>query len=137
MADCVFCGIVAGDVPAYRIYEDERTLAFLDVNPVNPGHTLVVPTSHRETITELSTETAMALFASAHEIAGAVERAFAPDGLNLVQANGEAAGQEVFHAHVHVLPRYADDGMQVRWPRGDLERPEATVTRLRDALAGN
>ena len=120
MPDCPFCAIVADEAPAYRLHEDDRTLAFLDVAPVNPGHALVVPESHRVTLTEMEPDLVADTFRSARRVAAAVESAFAPDGLNLLQANGEAAGQEVFHAHVHVLPRHADDDVAVEWPRAEL-----------------
>lgn len=120
MSDCPFCAIVAGEAPAYRLHEDDRTLAFLDIEPVNPGHALVVPKPHRETLTEMEPDLVADTFRSARRVAAAVESAFDSDGLNLLQANGEAAGQEVYHAHVHVLPRYADDDVAVEWPRVEL-----------------
>ena len=136
MTDCPFCAIVAGDAPAYRIREDERTLAFLDVAPVNPGHALVVPKAHRETLTEMTPDLAADTFRSARRVAAAVEAAFDPDGLDLVQSSGEAAGQEVFHAHVHVLPRHGDDGVAVEWPRGELREEDGreVAARIREHL---
>lgn len=124
MPDCPFCAIVADEAPAYRLHEDDRTLAFLDVAPVTRGHALVVPKPHRETLTGMEPDLVADTFRSARRVAAAVEAAFDPDGLNLLQANGEAAGQEVFHAHVHVLPRYTDDEVRVEWPREDLAEPE-------------
>ncbi|MUV87997.1 HIT domain-containing protein [Natronomonas sp. CBA1123] len=136
MTDCVFCDIVAGDAPAYRLHETDRTLAFLDIEPLNPGHALVVPKPHRETLTDMDADLVADTFRSARTVAEAVETAFDPDGLNLLQANGEAAGQEVFHAHVHVLPRYEDDDVEVSWPAGELNDEEATevAEKIRDAL---
>ncbi|MFW5964874.1 MAG: HIT family protein, partial [Natronomonas sp.] len=126
MSDCVFCAIADGDAPAYRLYEDDRTLAFLDIEPLNPGHALVVPKPHRETLTEMDADLVADTFRSARRVAEAIETVFDPDGLNLLQANGEAAGQEVFHAHVHVLPRYEDDDVEVSWPAGELTEVEGT-----------
>lgn len=136
MTDCVFCDIVAGDAPAYRLHETDRTLAFLDIEPLNPGHALVVPKPHRETLTDMDADLVADTFRSARTVAEAVETAFDPDGLNLLQANGEAAGQEVFHAHVHVLPRYEDDNVEVSWPAGELndEEAEAVAEKIRDAV---
>ncbi|WP_336136510.1 HIT family protein [Natronomonas amylolytica] len=126
MSDCQFCDIAAGEAPATRLYEDETTVAFLDIAPVVRGHTLVVPKGHYETLTDIPPETVGDLFERVRIVAGAVEAAFDPDGLNILQANGEAAGQEVFHAHVHILPRYEDDDVQVRWPAGELTESEAS-----------
>lgn len=126
MSDCQFCDIAAGEAPATRLYEDESVVVFLDIAPVTDGHTLVVPKNHYETLTDMPPETAGDLFERVRVVAGAVEAAFDPDGLNIVQANGEAAGQEVFHAHVHVLPRYENDDVQVRWPAGELTESKAS-----------
>ena len=134
MGDCPFCDIVAGDAPAVGVYEDETTLAFLDIAPVAAGHTLVVPKRHRETLTDMDAGTTAEVFGTARRVAGAIGAALEPDGLNLVQANGEAAGQEVFHAHVHLLPRQADDDGRVRWPAGDLEAGAEVAASIRAAL---
>ena len=136
MPDCPFCAIVAEEAPAYRLHEDDRTLAFLDIAPVNRGHALVVPKTHRETLTGMDANLVADTFRTARRVAGAVEAAFDPDGLNLLLANGEAAGQEIFHAHVHVLPRYAEDDVTVDWPRGDLteEDGRAVVAAIREEL---
>jgi histidine triad (HIT) family protein len=125
MPDCQFCDIAAGEAPATRLYEDEVAVAFLDIAPVAGGHTLVVPKDHYETLTDMPPGAAGDLFERVRLVAEAVEAAVAPDGLNLVQANGEAAGQEVFHAHVHLIPRYENDDVEVRWPAGELTEDEA------------
>lgn len=136
IADCPFCAIVADEAPAYRLTEDDRTLAFLDIAPVNPGHALVVPKLHRETLTEMGPDLVADTFRSARSVVAAVESALDPDGLNLLQTNGEAAGQEVFHAHVHVLPRYADDDVSVDWPRTELTEADGSevATAIREEL---
>lgn len=125
MSDCQFCDIVAGEAPATRLYEDEQVVAFLDIAPVAGGHTLVVPKDHYETLTDMPAGEVGALFERVRTVAGAIEAAFDLDGLNVVQSNGAAAGQEVFHAHVHLLPRYENDDVQVRWPAGKLTEGKA------------
>ena len=132
--DCVFCGIVAGDLPSYDLYEDDDVLAFLDANPIAPGHALVVPKAHRERLTDMDAAETAAVFDAARRLAGAIEDALDPDGYNLFQANGEAAGQEVFHSHVHVLPREAGDGIRIGAEPSDLD--EATAERVRDDIRG-
>ncbi|MFD1646704.1 HIT family protein [Haloarchaeobius litoreus] len=110
MEDCIFCQIVAGDIPSRTVYEDEHAFAFLDVNPLAPGHTLVIPKSHHETLGELPDEGSAALAAAVHEVAPAVEAAMDADATTVACNNGEAAGQEVPHVHYHVVPRYEGDG---------------------------
>lgn len=132
MADCVFCSIVADDSPAHRVYEDESTLAFLDIEPAARGHTLVIPKAHCEGITDLQEELAGELFQTVQRVATVLESAYDPDGISIVQANGRAAGQEILHAHVHVIARYEDDDVTVRWePR---ERDQASQQETADAL---
>lgn len=130
--DCLFCQIVDGDIPSYTVYEDEDTLAFLDVNPVSRGHTLVIPKKHAEHVTGLDTATTSAVFETVQNVATAIEDTLGPDGINLLQNNGEAAGQEIDHVHVHIIPRYADDGFHFSFDSGDL--PEADAEDLLDAL---
>jgi histidine triad (HIT) family protein len=128
MSDCVFCSIAADRAPAYRVAEDERTLAFLDVNPAARGHTLVVPKEHAESITEMRASLVGDVFQTAQRVAAALESAFEPDGINVVQSNGRAAGQEVFHAHVHVIPRYEGDTVDLGWAAGDPDDGVLTDT---------
>lgn len=123
--DCVFCGIVDGEIPNHTVYEDDDVLAFLDVNPVVEGHVLVIPKEHHERVTDMDAETTAAVFDTAREVATAVESGLEPDGFNLFQTNGAAAGQEVFHAHVHVLPRWSDDDVEFSFPRHELGDDEA------------
>lgn len=108
---CVFCDIVTGRAPAEVVYEDEETLAFMDINPVNPGHVLVVPKRHVRDIYALDDETAAAVMRTAIRVARAVKKALAPDGVNLFQTNEPAAFQSVFHFHMHIIPRWWDDGI--------------------------
>jgi histidine triad (HIT) family protein len=134
--DCVFCAIVDGELPSYDVHEDDQVLAFLDANPVAEGHTLVIPKTHRERLTDLTGEETAAVFDAAREVAGAVEAAVEPDGYNLFQTNGAAAGQEVFHSHVHVVPRYEGDSVSLGFEAGDLaeDRAEAVQADIREAL---
>ena len=108
--DCIFCRIVDGDIPARVIHETDETLAFLDVNPLAPGHTLVIPKAHHETIGDLPADLASAVFETLHEVTPAIEKAVDADASNVAFNNGRAAGQEVPHVHGHVIPRFVDDG---------------------------
>jgi len=108
--DCIFCGIVAGDIPSRTVYEDDDVLAFLDANPLAPGHTLVIPKEHHETLGDLPEEPGAAVFAALHDLAPVVEDAVDADASNVAFNNGEAAGQEVPHVHGHVIPRFEGDG---------------------------
>ena len=113
----IFERIVAGEIPSAKVYEDEHVIAFMDAGQVNPGHVIVATKKPFETITDADPESAAALFAAAHRIARAVERAFEPAGLTLLQANRAAGWQTVPHLHLHVLPRHPDDGVTLGWPR--------------------
>ena len=116
MTDCVFCRIMAKQIPATVVHEDEATLAFMDLGQVNPGHVLVACKAHVENIYGLADAQAAAVFHSAVRVARAIRAAFNPPGLSVYQANGKPAGQTVLHFHLHVLPRYDADGMQLLWP---------------------
>ena len=132
MSDCVFCKIIAGQIPCTKVFEDELTLAFMDIGQVNPGHVLVACKPHVENIFGLDDRLAAALFQTTARVARAVDKAISPQGMNLFQANGEIAGQTVFHFHLHVLPRLEGDGMHLAWPvknppRGKLEEHAAKI----------
>lgn len=114
---CLFCRIVAGELPAAKVYEDDLTVAFMDIGQVNPGHVLVASKRHAVTVLDLTPEEAAAVMQTAQRIAQAAQRAFEPDGITLFQANGAAGGQTVFHFHMHVLPRHDHDGLELTWPR--------------------
>ena len=133
---CIFCKLVAGEIPAARIYEDELTLAFMDIGQVNPGHVLIATKRHAVTVLDLTPEEAAAVMLTAQRVARAAEQAFAPDGLMLAQFNGKAAGQTVFHYHLHVVPRHSDDGMALSWRRQEpgAEVLQGYAVRLREAL---
>jgi histidine triad (HIT) family protein len=116
MSDCVFCRIVAGQIPSTKVYEDEHTLAFMDLGQVNPGHVLVAVKKHAANLFELDDTQAAAVARASTRVARAIRDAFAPAGLSVYQANGKAAGQTVFYYHVHLLPRHDADGMELTWP---------------------
>jgi histidine triad (HIT) family protein len=136
MSDCVFCKIVEGQIPATKVHEDELTLTFMDIGQVNPGHVLVAVKPHIENIFGLDDKLAAAVFQTAARVARAVEKAYAPEGVTLYQANGAAAGQTVYHFHLHLVPRYANDGMDLTWPTKNPSREQlqANAARIRAAL---
>ena len=112
---CIFCKIVAGDVPCFKLCEDEDTLAFMDINPVHDGHCLIIPKAHYPTVFDIAPEAFAAAGRTAIKVATAVNAAVQPDGLNLVQSNGPGAAQSVGHFHLHVLPRRLGDRLLVNW----------------------
>ncbi|MFV8826902.1 HIT family protein [Alkalihalobacterium sp. APHAB7] len=114
--NCIFCKIVQGEIPAAKVYEDEHVLAFMDISQVTKGHTLVIPKVHQEDIFELDEDVASHLFSVIPKIANSIKKQFKPLGLNIVNNNGEAAGQTVFHYHIHLIPRYGEgDGFGAVW----------------------
>ena len=136
MNDCVFCKIVAGQIPSTKVHEDEHTLAFMDLGQVNPGHVLVAVKKHAANLFELDDVQAAAVARSCTRVAKAIRDAFAPAGLSVYQANGKAAGQTVFHYHVHLLPRHESDGMELTWPvkNPPREKLEAYAGEIRKRL---
>jgi histidine triad (HIT) family protein len=137
MSDCVFCKIVEGIIPSTKVHEDALTLAFMDIGQVNPGHVLVTVKPHVENLFGLDDTHAAAVFRAAAHVARAVKKAYAPEGMTLYQANGAAAGQTVYHFHLHLVPRYAKDGMHISWPaRNPLrEQLEADGAKIRNAMS--
>lgn len=135
---CLFCRLVAGEIPATRVHEDELTLAFMDLGQVNPGHVLVAVKRHAATLLDLTPDEAAAAMRTAQKIAQAAKDAFDPPGITLLQANGKEGEQTVFHFHLHVVPRHAGDGITFSWPRKNPPREtlEAYAARLRAALGG-
>ena len=132
MSDCIFCGILAGTLPGSLVYEDDDVVAFLDLFPVHPGHTLVVPRRHVRDLTTCPPDLAGRLFAVSAQLSPAIVAAGAADGFNVWTANGRAAGQEVAHLHLHILPRFTRDAFGLRFPKGyPTEAPRAAL----DAMA--
>jgi histidine triad (HIT) family protein len=113
--DCIFCKIVAGELPASILAEDERTLTFMDVNPATAGHALVIPRRHARDLLEIEPEDLEAVVLAAQQQARRVKQALGADGVNLINSNGAQAWQTVFHFHVHVVPRYAGDPLKLPW----------------------
>jgi histidine triad (HIT) family protein len=136
MTDCVFCKIVAGQIPSTRVYEDAEVLAFMDIGQVNPGHVLVAAKRHAPDLYALDEAQAAALGRAQVRIARAIRDAFQPSGLSVYQANGKPAGQTVFHFHLHLVPRHEGDGMQLTWPvkNPPRERLEEAAARIRERL---
>lgn len=116
--DCLFCKIIAGEIPCHKIYEDENILAFLDIKPLNPGHALVIPKKHAEHLLETSEEDAGALMNAAKKIAPAIMQSVGASGCNVNCNIGRAAGQLIFHTHFHIIPRYDNDGFEP-WRRDE------------------
>lgn len=117
MTATIFERIIAGEIPSARVYEDDHAFAFMDAGQVNPGHVIVASKRPAETLMDLEEDEAAAIFATVRKVAGAVQDAFAPEGMTILQANKPAGWQTVPHFHVHVLPRHGDDGVTLGWPR--------------------
>ena len=122
--DCLFCGIVAGDVPAQIVDSDEHTVAFMDINPATRGHALVVPRTHSTDLFDVSDEDLERTLRAARRLAGRIDEALGPDGFNLLNSCRPAAWQTVFHFHVHVIPRYQGDPLRLPWTPAPGDRDE-------------
>lgn len=136
---CVFCRIVAGDVPCTRVLDEDDILAFLDISPIVKGHTLVIPKPHYERLTDVPGPLLGRLFNAVQRIVAAQIGGVGADGVNLFQANGAAAGQVVPHVHVHVIPRFQDDGHRWNWTAHSYASPDeaaAMAARIRAAIGG-
>ena len=120
MENCIFCKIANGEIPAATLYEDENFRVILDLGPASKGHALILPKSHAANIYELSDEMAAKAMILAKKMATAMTAALKCDGFNIVQNNGECAGQTVFHFHMHLIPRYKGDGVGLTWTPGEL-----------------
>ncbi len=123
MPDCIFCKIVAGELPSFKVYEDADTLALLTIQPVNPGHTLVIPKKHEKNIFEATPEVWSKVQETVRKVAVAIEKGMNADGVNLMMNNREHAGQVVDHVHIHLIPRYKGDGLSL-WPHKPLDMKE-------------
>ena len=136
--DCLFCGIIAGKIPSKKIYEDAATVAFLDINPANPGHALVVPKKHAENLFDADDESLKAAVIVAKKVATLVKERTGCEGVNVLQNNGKAAGQIVSHVHFHVIPRKQGYTVVISYPRKQTDEKEldamaATLTKKRSA----
>lgn len=133
---CIFCSIVAGNAPCHRVYEDAIVLAFMDIFPVGDGHLLVIPKRHYETLLEADEESMLAVMSASRRIAQAIQRALRPDGIGVHQLNGAAAGQTVFHYHMHLIPRMHGDPIAFHGRKaGDPKRLAENARRVAAALA--
>jgi len=135
-ADCLFCKIIAGEIPCFNLFENDETLAFMDINPANEGHALVIPKEHSRDVHAVSGAAITATVTTAKKIAAAIDKTLNPDGLNLLQCNGPAAAQSVFHFHMHVLPRLEGDELKLNWglKPGDMDAIGALAERIRGNL---
>ena len=135
-ADCVFCKIRDGEIPSMRVYEDDLTIAIMDINPLNAGHCLVIVKNHTATLFDTAEADLQAAIATARKVAIGLKAAVKPDGLNMLQANGAAAFQSVTHYHLHLIPRWNNDGKGFDWPLvpGDRAQIQAVGVRLREAI---
>ncbi len=134
--DCIFCRIVRGEAPCDPVHEDEHTLTFMDLFPVGEGHTLIVPKRHYPNLLEADETSLLAVSANSRRLALAIRRALGPDGIGVHQLNGAAAGQTVFHYHMHLIPRNDGDPVTLHGLiRGVPEAMRETATKIREALA--
>ena len=122
--DCIFCKIANGEISSKTIYEDESFRVILDLSPATKGHALILPKSHADNLYELPVEVAAKVLPVAQQVATKIKEKLSCDGLNLVQNNGETAGQTVMHFHLHLIPRYTDDGQQINWVPGQPTQDE-------------
>ena len=134
--DCIFCKIVAGEIPCFKLYESDDTLAFMDINPANEGHALVIPKEHSADVHAVSDAGISSTVVAAKKIAAAIEKTLSPDGMNLLQCNGPAAAQSVLHFHMHVLPRREGDELKLNWglEPGDMDAIGQLAERIRANL---
>ena len=136
MSDCVFCKIRDGQIPAMRIYDDERTMVIMDINPINSGHCLVITKAHAATVWDAEPADLQAAITTAKKVALSIRDTLKPDGLNMLQANGPAAFQSVPHYHLHLIPRWQNDGKGFDWTLvpGDRAHIQSVGERLLQAL---
>jgi len=126
MNDCIFCKIIKGEIPSAKVYEDDKVYAFLDIMPVNPGHTLVIPKKHSENIFDTDDGDLKAIAVALKKVSIAVKKGVKADGINIGQGNGRAAGQAVFHLHFHIMPRFENDGLEMfpqkKYREGEMQQ---------------
>lgn len=124
MEDCIFCRIAGGKIPAAKVYDDSRVIAFLDIMPANKGHCLVVPRKHAQTLIEMGEEDLAAAMIAAKKVASALSLSFGNGSFNMVMNNGKEAGQIVNHAHIHLIPRFQKDRLRIKWSHLKYENSE-------------
>lgn len=131
--DCVFCAIAAGEIPSFKIYEDDLVLAYLDINPFTEGHTLVIPKAHSTGLVDTPDETLAAVIARVKKVAAHLKTALPCDGFNILQNNGAAAGQTVMHLHFHIVPRRGSEPIAFTSRPGDMAQLKALADRVKMA----
>ncbi len=124
MNDCIFCKIIKGEIPSNKVYEDEKVLAFLDIGPVNKGHTLVIPKDHYENIYDISDDLLKNVITAVKKVSIALKKGVSADGINIAMSNEKPSGQLVPHFHFHIIPRFKEDGLK-HWPQGTYKEGEA------------
>ena len=130
--DCIFCAIAAGEIPSFKVYEDDFALAYLDINPCSEGHTLVIPKAHSAGLLDTPDAALGEMVARVRKVTARLKEVLRCDGFNILQNNGEAAGQSVFHLHFHIVPRYAGgEALSFKSGKGDMEALKALAERLR------
>jgi len=134
MEECIFCKIVKGEIPCAKIYEDEKVLSFLDISPANKGHALVIPKRHHEKFNDMPEDDAAALMKAANKVSRAVEKAIGPDGYSILINNGKAAGQEVGHVHLHIMPKYDKDDFKLLWTHTKYQ--EGEMDQVKEKIKG-
>ena len=138
MGDCIFCKIIAGEIPSFKVYEDDKVFAFADINPINNGHTLIIPKNHAENLWEIAPADLIAIHEASLNIAKAMKKALQPEGIAVLQLNGRAVNQVVMHYHLHLIPRCAGDPdlKMTEWELvpGDMKVIEETAGKITQAL---
>ncbi len=134
--DCIFCKIANGIIPANALYEDDDFKVIFDLGPASKGHVLILPKEHFDNVFEMTDEYAAKVFVLAKKVATAIKKTFNCDGVNILQNNGAAAGQTVFHFHMHIIPRYEGDGVSVEWTPGEITNEQIAeyVARVRENM---
>lgn len=132
--ECLFCKIANGEIPSDTIYEDENFRVILDISPASAGHAIILPKNHAANLFELETEDAAKIIGVAQKVSRAMMDSLGCDGLNVLQNNGEAAGQTVFHLHIHLIPRYIKDSININWEYGDGKENKEIAQKIRAAL---
>lgn len=137
MDNCIFCKIIAGEIPSAKVYEDDGFIAFMDINPIALGHTLVIPKTHCRNVFDTPLDVVAGFYPVVAKVANAVKKAFGADGVNIMQFNEPAAGQEVYHSHIHIIPRYEGDNLGIVMPsrlKPTIEEIGETAAKIKKEL---
>ena len=134
MTDCIFCKIIRGEIPCDKVYENDKVLAFLDISPVNKGHTIVIPKKHSENLLDADEQTLCELIKAVKKLSIAIKKAVKADGINIGINNFKAAGQLVPHFHIHIMPRFENDGLKIDWPTKKLDNMEKIAESIKKLI---